>query len=129
MRRAWGRRAVGAGRRLLAWGAILLLLAASVWPLLPTGDSPALVHAEDSSGDYSLDAFVPEQPVAVEAQGDALAKRIAAGDALGALVPAAQATPVPQARFAAAHRPPDDRPPPLAAMSHRLTTGPPRPRA
>lgn len=121
---ASGRRAHGASRRLLAWGAALLLLAVFVRPLFPPADAP--IAFQDASGDYSLDAFVPEQPFGVEAKGDALAERIQAGDGFGALVPAAQSTPSPKVQFAAADRPPEDPPPPRAAVSPRLTTGPPR---
>ena len=93
MRLASGRRAHSASRRLLAWGAALLLLAAFIGPLLPAAD--ASTAFQDPSGDYSLDAFALEQPAGVEAQGNALAKRIRAGDGFGALVPAAQPTPRP----------------------------------
>ncbi len=121
------RRVRRAGRKLLAAGLVLLLLAAFIRPTPPPGAGPDGVSlAASSQADYTLIPFAPDQPIAVEAQGGALVKRIDGGDGVGAFAFAPQAWASPLAHFEPIGRAPDERPPPRIAVSRSLTTGPPR---
>jgi hypothetical protein len=118
-----------ASTQLLAAWCLLLLGAMLARPLFPAGFSigaelPPAAEAGHSA--YTLHSFVPEQPTAVEAQAGALVKRIEAPGGSGALVPPPEAATAPVGYYAVPGPTPEVGPSPGAAVSPRLTTGPPR---